>query len=86
VNAIDVAIRKGLEQLLGNVAEIQLVDYKVRILEGVEGTDAITRVMMLSKNENVEWTTIGVHENIVEASLMAMLDAINFGLLARERK
>lgn len=86
VNAIDVAIRKGLEQLLGTMAEIQLVDYKVRILEGIEGTDAITRVMMLSKNENMEWTTIGVHENIVEASLMAMLDAINFGLLARERK
>lgn len=85
VNAIDVALRSGLKEVFKGIADIQLVDYKVRILEGVEGTDAVTRVMMLTRNSEIEWTTIGVHENIVEASLMAMVDAIHFGLLVDER-
>jgi 2-isopropylmalate synthase len=86
VNAIDVALRSGLKEMFGGISDIQLVDYKVRILEGVEGTDAVTRVMMLTRNSDIEWTTIGVHENIVEASLIAMVDAIHFGLLVNERK
>lgn len=85
VHAIDVALRSGLAKIFSGISDLQLVDYKVRILEGVEGTDAITRVMMLTRNTDFEWTTIGVHENIVEASLMAMIDAINFGLLVDER-
>jgi 2-isopropylmalate synthase len=58
----------------------ELTDYKVRILEGSHGTNAITRVLLETSDHTREWTTVGVHENIVEASWVALVDALTYGL------
>jgi 2-isopropylmalate synthase len=86
VNALDNALRQGLGQIFPELAPLELVDYKVRILEGSEGTGAITRVLVESSDGNGTWDTIGVHENVIGASWMALEDAITYGLLRAGRE
>ena len=85
VNAIDTAIRKGLEQFYPELSKLELTDYKVRILEGRLGTGAVTRVLVETSDGRGEWNTIGVHENVIAASAMALADAVTYGLLRQGR-
>ncbi|MEN9305537.1 MAG: hypothetical protein RLY76_805, partial [Actinomycetota bacterium] len=81
VNAIDNALRNGLEKFYPELRSLELTDYKVRILEGRLGTGAITRVLVETSDGSGEWSTIGVHENVIAASAMALEDALTYGLL-----
>jgi 2-isopropylmalate synthase len=76
VHALDAALRKALLPHLSWLDEVQLSDYKVRILTDHHGTDAVTRVLVESTDHEREWTTVGVHGNIVEASWLALCDAL----------
>jgi 2-isopropylmalate synthase len=80
VNALDSALRQALVRHYPRLAEVELVDYKVRILEGSHGTGAVTRVLVESSDKHREWTTVGVHENVVEASWHALVDALTYVL------
>jgi len=85
VNALDEALRVALRSHYPDLADFRLADYKVRILEGSQGTGAITRVLVETVDGNArDWTTVGVHENVVEASWHALVDALTYGL-ARSR-
>jgi 2-isopropylmalate synthase len=86
VNAIDNALRTGLEKFYPELSKLELTDYKVRILEGRLGTGAVTRVLVETSDGNGEWSTIGVHENVIAASAMALDDAVTYGLLRQGRK
>ena len=83
VNALDKALRLALEQLYPSLAELELVDYKVRIVDGGLGTGAVTRVLIETSDGTTEWDTIGVNENIIAASWEALEAAMTYGLLAR---
>ena len=83
---VDRALRNGLEKLYPELAELELTDYKVRILEGRLGTGAITRVLVESSDGHGEWSTIGVHENVIAASAMALEDALTYGLIRAGKK
>jgi 2-isopropylmalate synthase len=83
VNALDLALRSALEEVFPRLSELELSDYKVRILPGKHGTDATTRVLIETSNKAEEWTTVGVHPNIIEASWLALADAVRYGLLER---
>ncbi len=80
VNALDAALRKALLPHYPAVAELQLVDYKVRILDGQNGTAAITRVLVDTQRGGTRWSTVGASTNIIEASWRALADAIEYGL------
>jgi 2-isopropylmalate synthase len=86
VNAFDNALRSGLRQLYPELSILELTDYKVRILEGRLGTGAVTRVLVETSDGKGEWNTVGVHENVIAASAMALEDAVTFGLLRQGRK
>ena len=86
VNAIDIALRTGLEKIYPELAKLELTDYKVRILEGRLGTSAVTRVLIETSDGETQWNTVGVHENIIAASAMALEDAVTYGLLRQGRK
>ena len=80
VNALDRALRKDLGKYQGQIEDLELVDYKVRILNG--GTEAITRVLIESSDDSGErWTTVGVSDNIIDASFQALIDSIRFKLM-----
>jgi 2-isopropylmalate synthase len=81
VNALDRALRKALATVFPRLAELELTDYKVRIMPGKHGTDAVTRVLIETTDGSREWTTVGVHENVIEASWLALHDAVRYGLL-----
>jgi 2-isopropylmalate synthase len=81
VNAFDKALRSGLLRFYPELSQLELTDYKVRILEGRLGTGAITRVLVETSDGKGEWSTVGVHENVIAASAMALEDAVTFGLL-----
>jgi 2-isopropylmalate synthase len=81
VNALDRALRKALERAYPQLAKIELTDYKVRIMAGKHGTDAVTRVLIETTDHEREWTTVGVHGNVIEASWLALHDAVRYGLL-----
>jgi 2-isopropylmalate synthase len=76
VHALDAALREALRPHLSWMDSVNLVDYKVRILTNSHGTDAVTRVLVESTDGAREWTTVGVHGNIVEASWLALCDAL----------
>jgi 2-isopropylmalate synthase len=76
VHALDAALRQALRPHLSWTDSVSLVDYKVRILTNSHGTDAVTRVLVESTDGEREWTTVGVHGNIVEASWLAMCDGL----------
>jgi 2-isopropylmalate synthase len=80
VNALDVALRKDLGKYQPFIKDLQLTDYRVRILDG--GTGAVTRVLIESTDETGDrWTTVGVSPNIIDASFQALVDSINWKLL-----
>ncbi len=82
VNALDAAVRFALGQRYGEqLSTISLTDYKVRVLDTGKGTGAVTRVLLESTNGRRTWSTMGVSENIIEASWQALADSIVFGLL-----
>ncbi|MFI6641035.1 citramalate synthase [Streptomyces sp. NPDC050504] len=81
VNALDRAIRVALEQMYPQLAKLELVDYKVRILEGRHGTESTTRVLITTGDGEREWSTVGVGENVIAASWQALEDAYTYGLL-----
>lgn len=80
VSALDRALRQALATFYPSLAEVELADYKVRILDGRYGADAVTRVLIDTTDHKGEWTTVGVHGNVIEASWLAMIDALNYGL------
>jgi 2-isopropylmalate synthase len=80
VNALDKALRKALLPHYPVLANFQLADYKVRILDGNNGTSALTRVLIDTQNGTKRWTTVGASTNIIEASWRALADAIEYGL------
>ncbi|NDC16535.1 MAG: citramalate synthase, partial [Actinobacteria bacterium] len=86
VNAFDNALRTGLKALYPELEVLELTDYKVRILEGRLGTGAVTRVLVETSDGKGEWNTVGVHENVIAASAMALEDALTFGLMRQGRK
>ncbi|WP_413813597.1 citramalate synthase [Mesorhizobium sp. Root157] len=80
VNALDIALRKDLGRYQDEIADLELVDYKVRILNG--GTEAITRVLIESQDgEGGRWWTVGVSDNVIDASFQALMDSIVFKLM-----
>ncbi len=83
VSALDAALRKALSQFYPELTKCYLTDYKVRIIDGGAGTSAITRVLVESSNGEHRWTTIGVSENILEASYQAVAQGIEYGLLVK---
>ena len=81
VNALDAALRAALNGRYPGLDNISLTDFKVRVLDTNKGTGAITRVLLDSTDGSREWSTIGVSENIIEASWQALVDSIIYGLL-----
>ncbi|NWF94074.1 MAG: citramalate synthase [Syntrophaceae bacterium] len=81
VNALDHAIRKALEKFYPELREVKLMDYKVRILSSKDGTAAQTRVLIESGDGKSTWGTVGVSENIIQASWQALVDSIDYKLL-----
>jgi 2-isopropylmalate synthase len=81
VNALDNALRKDLGRYRNSIRDIELVDYKVRILTG--GTEAVTRVLVETHDRSTgeRWFTVGVSPNIIDASFEALVDSINYKLL-----
>jgi len=80
VNALDQALREAIGQAWPEVAKFELIDYKVRILDQGHGTDAITRVLIETTDGESSWVTVGVGHNVIEASWMALVDGVTFGL------
>ena len=80
VNALDAALRKALLPSFPRLAEMQLVDYKVRVVNAREGTAARVRVVIESRDHGDVWGTVGVSENVVEASWLALVDSIEYKL------
>jgi 2-isopropylmalate synthase len=81
VNALDAALRKSLYKFYPGLKEMELVDYKVRVLTTKKGTGAVTRVLIESSDGKRTWGTVGVSENIIEASWRALVDSIDYKLL-----
>ena len=81
VNALDTALRAALGSRYPGLDDISLTDYKVRVLDTQKGTAAVTRVLLDSTDHRRVWTTIGVSENIIEASWQALSDSVVYGLL-----
>ncbi|MCD5401940.1 citramalate synthase [candidate division NPL-UPA2 bacterium] len=81
VNALDNALRKALEKFYPALADMHLSDFKVRILDPKSGTAAQTRVLIESRDHKDTWRTVGVSENIIEASWQALVDSIEYKLL-----
>ena len=80
VNALDSALRGALATVYPQVKAIQLTDYKVRILDSSSGTAAKTRVLIQSSDGRDEWGTVGVSDNIIEASWLALVDSFEYKL------
>lgn len=85
VNALDAALRKALNGFFPNLAEMHLVDYKVRVVNEEAGTAARIRVIIESADDRDVWGTVGVSENIIEASWIALVDAIEYKLYKDEQ-
>jgi 2-isopropylmalate synthase len=81
VNALDNALRKALVKFYPSLSEVKLDDFKVRVLEGHDGTAAKVRVLIESSDGNDRWGTIGVSTNIIEAAWLALIDSLNFKLM-----
>ena len=81
VNALDAALRKALLQFYPNISVVKLIDYKVRILEESQGTEAKVRVLIESGDGDIEWRTVGCSTNIIEASWFALEDSMEYWLL-----
>jgi 2-isopropylmalate synthase len=90
VNALDAALRKALDFHFPSLAQMQLVDYKVRVINSEAGTAAGVRVVIESRDDGEVWGTVGVSENVIEASWLALVDSFEFKLYkdeaAKEKK
>jgi 2-isopropylmalate synthase len=85
IGALDHALRLAIERIYPEIRDVQLRDYKVRILESAQGANARTRVLIESGDGREIWGTVGVSENIIDASWQAIRDSVEFKLLKRER-
>ncbi len=85
VNALDSALRKALEPFYKELGDMHLSDFKVRILDAKSGTGAKTRVLIETTDKTDTWNTVGVHENIIEASWEALVDSIEYKLMKEQR-
>jgi 2-isopropylmalate synthase len=83
VNALDQALRNALVKFYPQLKKVRLADYKVRILDSTSGTGARTRVLIESTDGKEEWGTVGVHDNIIEASLQALADSLEYRLMKK---
>jgi 2-isopropylmalate synthase len=83
VNALDAALRLALGNFFPQLKRVRLTDYKVRIIDSTTGTAAKTRVLIQSGDGQREWGTVGVSENIIEASLQALVDSMEYALLKK---
>jgi 2-isopropylmalate synthase len=83
VNALDHALRKALENFYPQLREVKLLDYKVRVLAANKGTESKVRVLIESGDQKDKWGTVGVSENIIEASWQALADSIEYKLLSK---
>ena len=83
LHALDGALRLALAKFFPKLKRVTLTDYKVRILDTATGTGAKTRVLIQSTDGQREWGTVGVSENIIEASLQALVGSMEFALLKR---
>ena len=81
VEVLDRALRTALKKFYPTIADMHLSDYKVRVLDTQEGTGARVRVLIESQDQHGSWTTVGVHENVIEASWEALADSIEYKLL-----
>ena len=86
VNALDNALRKALEKFYPQLKETSLIDYKVRVLSSGQGTGSRVRVLVESGDGTHTWGTVGVSENIIEASWQALVDSVNYKLYKDERR
>ena len=86
VNALDAAMRKALNGTFPNLRDMRLIDYKVRVVNSEAGTAARIRVIIESADQHDTWGTIGVSENIIEASWLALVDAIEYKLYKDEQQ
>jgi len=84
VNALDNALRKALNTFYPELKDVKLHDYKVRVLTAGKGTSAKVRVLIESGDDTKKWGTVGVSENIIEASYQALVDSIEYKLLKEE--
>ena len=82
VNALDGALRKALLDVYPQLSAVSLADYKVRILDSDNATAATTRVLIDSKSGTRRWSTVGASTNIIEASWQALVDSMEYALLA----
>lgn len=85
VNALDNALRKALTRFYPSLEDMELIDYKVRVLSGQSGTGAQVRVLVESRDQKKQWGTVGVSVNIIEASWQALVDSINYKLMNDEK-
>ncbi len=83
VNALDGALRKALEPFYPQLKHVELTDYKVRIIDPASATEAKTRVMITSSDSMKEWVTVGASTNIIEASWLALSDAVEYALVKK---
>lgn len=81
VNALDQALRHAVEKIYPEIAKFELIDFKVRILDQEQGTDAITRVLIETTDGVSSWFTVGIGPNILEASWEALIDSAVYGLI-----
>ena len=86
VNALDKALRKALTRFYPKLKDMELADYKVRVLAGEHGTGAKVRVLIQSRDQESEWGTVGVSHDILEASWQALVDSITYKLMKDEKK
>jgi len=86
IGALDKALRKAIEKIHPEIRDVELRDYKVRILSGAQGTGAKTRVLIESSDGQEIWGTVGVSDNIVDASWQALRDSVEYKLLKQQKK
>lgn len=86
VNALDRAIRKALLRFYPEISDINLIDYKVRVLDEKRGTAAKVRVLIQSSDGKNSWGTVGVSENLIEASWEALVDSIEYGIINKNNE
>ena len=81
MEALDRALRKVLEKFYPELKDMRLTDYKVRILDEENGTSAVTRVLISSADNKRKWGTVGVSDNIIDASWQALVDSLVYKLM-----
>jgi 2-isopropylmalate synthase len=84
VGALDKAFKKALMKFYPEIENIRLTDYKVRVLDEKSGTDAWVRVLIRSTDGKKNWNTVGVSENVIEASLIALSDSYEYALITKK--